>query len=195
MRQLKNWTVFLDRDGTINEEVNYLGHPDQLQLIPGAAEAIRQLNLHQIPVIVITNQAGVARGYFTEAQVSIVHTVLDKMLAVKGAKIDSYYYCPHHPTAGIGSYQIACNCRKPQPGMLNQAAIDFHLDLTNCYMVGDKVSDIMAGHLAGCKTVLVETGYGKEHWENWSEVVKPDYLALNLLDSVEWILAHHSSNA
>lgn len=188
MKQLKNWSVFLDRDGVINEEVNYLGHPKQLKLIPGAVEAIRKLNLQQIPVIVVTNQAGVARGYFTEANVQLVHNALSEMLAVEGATINRYYYCPYHPTAGIGKYLLNSDWRKPQPGMLYQAAADFNLDLSRCYIVGDKASDILAGYNAGCKTVLVETGYGKKHWANWSETIKPNFLALNILDSIEWIL-------
>jgi D-glycero-D-manno-heptose 1,7-bisphosphate phosphatase len=188
MKQLKNWSVFLDRDGVINEEVNYLRHPEQLKLIPGAAQAIRKLNLHQIPVIVVTNQAGVARGYFTEADVQLVHNALSEMLAVEGATINCYYYCPYHPTAGIGKYLLNSDWRKPQAGMLYQGAADFNLDLSRCYIVGDKASDILAGYNAGCKTVLVETGYGKKHSATWSETIKPNFLALNILDSIEWIL-------
>jgi D-glycero-D-manno-heptose 1,7-bisphosphate phosphatase len=193
MSNRKDWAVFLDRDGTINEEVNYLGDPQLLKLTPGAALAIQQLNLQQIPAIVVTNQAGIARGYFSESQMHRVHTALDSILAEQDARIDRYYFCPHHPTAGIGAYQLACSCRKPQPGMLHQAARDFHLDLSKCYLVGDKVTDIQAGNRAGCQTVLVETGYGQKDWQNWQESIIPDRIAPDLPDAIDWILASVSA--
>ena len=188
MSNSKDWAVFLDRDGTINEEVNYLGDPADLKLTPGAAQAIHLLNSHHIPVIVVTNQAGIARGYFTETQMHLVHQALDWMIAVENAKIDAYYFCPHHPTAGIGDYKITCTCRKPQPGMLYQAAQDLQLDLSKSYLVGDKLTDIQAGNLAGCQTILVETGYGKEESKTKQNETKPDQISPNLLNAIEWIL-------
>jgi D-glycero-D-manno-heptose 1,7-bisphosphate phosphatase len=189
MSNMKDWAVFLDRDGTINEEVNYLGDPALLKLTPGAAKAICLLNSHNIPVIVVTNQAGIARGYFNEAQMHLVHQALDLILAPDNAKIDAYYFCPHHPTAGIGEYKTNCSCRKPNPGMLHQAAQDLHLDLSQSYLVGDKLTDIQAGNLAGCQTVLVETGYGKAESKTKQDEIKPDRIALDLLDAIDWILA------
>jgi D-glycero-D-manno-heptose 1,7-bisphosphate phosphatase len=189
MSNRKNWAVFLDRDGTINEEVNYLGDPNLLKLTPGAAKAIYQLNSHDIPVIVVTNQAGIARGYFNEAQMHLVHQALDLMLAQDNAKIDAYYFCPHHPTAGIGEYKTNCSCRKPEPGMLHQAAQDFHLDLSKSYLVGDKLTDIQAGNQAGCQTVLVETGYGQEESKIKQDEIRPDRISPNLLDALDWILS------
>lgn len=189
MSNIKDWAVFLDRDGTINEEVNYLGDPDLLKLTPGAAKAIHLLNSHNIPVIVVTNQAGIARGYFNEAQMHLVHQALDLMLAPDNAKIDAYYFCPHHPTAGIGAYKINCSCRKPEPGMLYQAAQDLHLDLFKSYLIGDKLTDIQAGNQAGCQTVLVETGYGTEESKMKQDEIRPDRISLNLLDAIDWILA------
>jgi D-glycero-D-manno-heptose 1,7-bisphosphate phosphatase len=189
MSNIKDWAVFLDRDGTINEEVNYLGDPALLKLTPGAAKAIHLLNAHKIPVIVITNQAGIARGYFNEAQMHSVHQALDLMIAMENAKIDAYYYCPHHPTAGIGEYKTNCACRKPEPGMLYQAAQDLHLDLSRSYLVGDKLTDIQAGNLAGCQTVLVETGYGKAESKIQQDEIKIDRICSDLLSAIDWILS------
>jgi len=155
--------LFLDRDGVIIEEVDYLSHPSQVVLIPGAAQAIARANQSAIPVVVATNQAGVARGYFPEANVTLVHKHLDILLATHGAHIDRYYYCPHHPTEGIASYACTCACRKPQPGMLLLAASQLGLDLRRSYLVGDKVSDLQAGMAVGCRTILVQTGYGSAH--------------------------------
>jgi D-glycero-D-manno-heptose 1,7-bisphosphate phosphatase len=152
--------VFLDRDGTLIEEVNYLAHPDQVRLLPGAAEAVARLNGLGIPVVVVTNQAGVARGYFPASRVAEVHARLDALLRADGARIDGYYVCPHHPTAGVGAYRIDCACRKPSPGLLRRAAAELGLDLGRSCMIGDKGSDLEAGARAGCRPVLVRTGYG-----------------------------------
>lgn len=154
--------VFLDRDGTLIEEVNYLARPDQVKLIPGAAEAVRRLNEMGVLVVVVTNQAGVARGYFPESRVAEVHAHLSALLARHGARIDAYYHCPHHPTAGIGRYRVDCDCRKPKPGLLLTAAHDLGIDLSRSWMIGDKPCDAEAGRAAGCRTVLVRTGHGHE---------------------------------
>ncbi|PQO31532.1 D-glycero-beta-D-manno-heptose 1,7-bisphosphate 7-phosphatase [Blastopirellula marina] len=164
----KIWTgpgrpaVFLDRDGTINEEVKYLSSPHQLRLIPGAAEAIARLNQAGIPVIVVTNQSGIARGYYTEDDVEQVHSYLDKLLADHGASIDAYYYCPHHPGAIVKQYLVDCECRKPRTGMLSAAAAQENVSLAQAYLVGDKRSDLRAAISAGARGILVRTGYGKE---------------------------------
>lgn len=152
--------VFLDRDGTLIEEVHYLADPDQVRLIPGAAEAVRALNGAGALVIVVTNQAGVARGYFPESRVAEVHERLSRLLAERGAKVDAYYHCPHHPTEGAGAYRGECACRKPKPGMLLTAARDFDIDLARSWMIGDKACDAGAGAAAGCRTLLVRTGHG-----------------------------------
>lgn len=152
--------VFLDRDGTLIEEVNYLSRVDQVRLIPGAAAAVRRLNDAGARVVVVTNQAGVARGYFPEDRVAEVHARLSAVLAEQGARVDAYYHCPHHATEGVGAYKLDCDCRKPRPGMLLTAARDLGLDLSRSWMVGDKVCDLKAGAAAGCRTVLVRTGYG-----------------------------------
>jgi D-glycero-D-manno-heptose 1,7-bisphosphate phosphatase len=183
-----NWAVFLDRDGVINEEVEYLRDPGQLALIPTAAQAIRKLNQCKIPVIVVTNQAGVARGYLSETDVGIIHRALEAMLEKEGARIDHFYFCPHHPTEGFPPYRVECDCRKPKPGLLTRAALDFNLDLTRSFLVGDKVSDLEAGRQAGCQLVLVQTGYGTQVWAQWAEPFQPHHVAHNLLGAAEWIL-------
>jgi D,D-heptose 1,7-bisphosphate phosphatase len=178
--------VFLDRDGTINEEVGYLRNLEQLKLFPRSAEAIRRLNQRGIKVIVVTNQSGVARGYFGEDFVREVHGLLQEKLRTEEAYIDAFYYCPHHPTEGVGPYRQACACRKPEAGMLLQASRDLHINLSRSYMVGDMRKDVQAGRNAGTKGILVMTGYGTG--EKADEDPHPDYVAPDLPAAVEWIL-------
>jgi len=154
--------VFLDRDGVVIEEVHYLADPSQVRLLPGAAQAIARLNRLGIPVIVATNQAGVAHGLFPESRVAAVHRRLDELLAERHAHVDRYDYCPHHSAAKVPEYRVACACRKPLPGMLLRAAEECGLDLRRSYLVGDKLSDLEAGRRAGCRVLLVRTGYGAE---------------------------------
>lgn len=150
--------VFLDRDGTINVEKSYLYRAEEFEFIPGAPEAIRLLKEAGFLVVVVTNQSGIARGYYDEAAVHRLHRFVDGELARVGAAIDAYYLCPHHPQHGSGE----CSCRKPLPGMLLQAAADHRIDLAGSYLVGDKSSDLEAGLAAGCRAILVGTGYGAE---------------------------------
>jgi D-glycero-D-manno-heptose 1,7-bisphosphate phosphatase len=178
--------VFLDRDGTINEEVGYLSRLEQLQLFPSSSAAIRILNQRGIPVIVVTNQSGVARGYFKEDFVHEVHSFLQEQLGMEDAHIDAFYYCPHHPTEGLSPYLQVCSCRKPEVGMLQQAARDLHLDLSRSYMVGDMMKDVLAGKKAGTKGILVMTGYGPG--EKPDKGLLPDYTAPDLLAAVDWIM-------
>jgi D-glycero-D-manno-heptose 1,7-bisphosphate phosphatase len=181
--------VFLDRDGVINEEVQYLCHPDQLQLIPGAATAIRCLNLAHIPVVVVTNQAGVARGYFTEEAVGQIHAALAELIGREGARIDRFYYCPHHPTEGMAPYRVHCQCRKPRPGLLHGAAKELDIDLGQSVMIGDKISDLEAGWRVGCATVLVLTGYGHETYEQLvAQPFQPGHVCADLAHAVDWFL-------
>lgn len=162
-------TVFLDRDGTINEEVNYLYRPEDLRLLPMAAEAIRLWNDHGFRVVVVTNQAGVARGYYQKSDVERLHQYMNQVLGEKGAHIDAFYYCPHHPEHGIGPYKITCRCRKPGTGMLEAADRDFPVDKARSYMVGDKWLDTQAGARFGLRTALVGTGYGRELYEEFQK--------------------------
>jgi histidinol-phosphate phosphatase family domain/HAD-superfamily hydrolase, subfamily IIIA len=189
----KNIAVFLDRDGTINEEVGYLDSLDKLKIIPSAYEAIRLINESGMKAVVISNQAGVARGLFTEDFVQITNEHLQTALRQKGAYIDNFYYCPHHPTEGIGIYLQQCNCRKPAPGMLLQAAQELKIDLTRSYFVGDTFRDMEAAKKAGVKRVLVKTGYGQDFLQDDGQDKataenKPDFIAADILEAVKWIL-------
>ncbi len=154
--------VFLDRDGTINEEVHYLYKPEDLRLLPGVPEAIRMLKEEGFALIVITNQAGVARGYYTCRDVETLHGYLNEQLKKEGGFIDAFYYCPHHPVHGIGEYKVVCHCRKPDTGMFEMAEREFKVDKAHSYMIGDKELDIQAGHNYGVESILVGTGYGAE---------------------------------
>ncbi len=170
--------VFLDRDGTLNKEIGYLSKVEDLLLLPGVPEAIRALNEHALPAIVVTNQSGIGRGYYREADMQRVHGEIEARLAREGCHLDGFYHCPHHPDAG-------CDCRKPKPGMLIRAAHEHGLDLAASFVVGDKISDLQAGQRAGCRTVLVLTGYGAEH----SKTDFPfDFIAADLLQAVQWIV-------
>ena len=151
--------VFLDRDGTINVEKQYLINPEEMELIAGSAEAIRGFNEQGFFVIVITNQAGVARGYFSEGDIIELHKHFDKELEKLNAKVDAYYFCPHHPNYGD---KLNCECRKPEPGLILRAAEDFNVDLSNSYLVGDKAIDVNAALAAGVTPVMVATGYGMD---------------------------------
>jgi D-glycero-D-manno-heptose 1,7-bisphosphate phosphatase len=147
----------LDRDGVIVEDVDFVTEPDQLIVIPGAAEAIKIL-ASRYCVIVVTNQSGIGRGYMTENDLLSVHTEFLIQLWREGAKLDGLYYCPHHPTMALGSYKIACDCRKPNPGMLRQAATRWGLDLESSFLVGDRDSDIEAAVAAGVRPILISEG-------------------------------------
>lgn len=153
--------VFLDRDGTINVEKSYLHKIEDFEFIPGAPEAIKRLKDAGFLVIVVSNQSGVARGYFEEDAVHRLHEHLQNELKSYGTVIDAFYFCPHHPVQGLGTYKVACECRKGAPGMLLKAAVEHGIDLEKSFMVGDKLADIEAGQRAGCLPVLVLTGYGE----------------------------------
>ncbi|MGH3182291.1 MAG: D-glycero-alpha-D-manno-heptose-1,7-bisphosphate 7-phosphatase, partial [Streptosporangiaceae bacterium] len=152
--------IFFDRDGTLNEEVGYAGRPEEFHIYPYAAEAVRRANQAGWAAVVVTNQAGVARGLFPEAAVKELHRMLAEHLAAQGAKLDGIYYCPHHPEGTVAGYAEACTCRKPQPGMLLRAAHELGLNLSSSWVVGDRRYDVAMAHAAGAKAVLVRTGYG-----------------------------------
>ncbi len=153
--------VFLDRDGTINEEVGYLRHPESLKLIRGAAGALKALKAAGYALVVITNQSGVARGYFDLSDVSRVNKHLLRLLKKEGATVDAIYVCPHHPEGNRPPYNVLCSCRKPAPGLAQQAARDLDLDLTRAYVIGDKLVDLHLAHNLGARGILVLTGYGQ----------------------------------
>lgn len=189
----KNTAVFLDRDGVINEEVGYLDSLDKLKVIPSAYEAIKSINESGMKTVVITNQAGVAKGLFTEEFVRKTNDCLQTMLSQRGAYIDNFYYCPHHPTEGEEPYRQICDCRKPAPGMLLRAAQDLNIDLKKSYFVGDRFRDMEAAKKAAVKGVLVKTGYGSELLQDGGPDMatpesKPDFIAADILEAVRWIL-------
>ena len=182
--------VFIDRDGTATEEVGYLNNIERLKLIKGTSNAIGLLNKKGLKVIVVTNQAGVARGYFPEELIHKANERLKKLLSRSGAYLDGIYYCPHHPDGKNEKYRKTCNCRKPNPGMIETAADELNIDISRSYVVGDKLSDVLLAHNVGAKGILVLTGYGKGEIEYLSGEYKqkPDCVADDLYDAVKWIL-------
>lgn len=180
-----DFAVFVDRDGTINVDVDFLSTPSQLQLIPRSAEAIRDLNRLGIPVIVITNQSGIARGLFSESDLKRVHAAMDIELKRYGASVLDYFYCPHHPIDGVGKYRIECDCRKPRAGMLLEAQRKYGLDLSRSFVVGDKCIDVQTGRTVGATSIQVSTGYGAAEKELCA--AERDFFALDLFDAVQFI--------
>lgn len=182
--------VFLDRDGTINEEMGYLDSLEKLKLLAPSFAAIRRINESGMKAVVITNQSGVAKGYFGENLVRQVHDAIQEMLHEKGARVDRFYYCPHHPTDGKGDYVKSCECRKPEAGMLIRASREMDIDLSRSYLVGDTAKDIETAKKVGAKGILVKTGYGQQSIASGLETagVTPDYIAEDILDAVTWIM-------
>lgn len=181
--------VFLDRDGTINEEVDYLRTPDQVRLISGAGAAVRRLNEAGILTCVISNQSGVARGFLKEEDLVPIHAALERQLLLEGARVDRIYYCPHHPTEGKPPYKTECDCRKPKPGMLRQAAEEYNVDLRGSFVVGDRIVDVQTGISVGATTILVLTGYGRaSRGECEREGVAPDRIVEAIDEAVEFIV-------
>ena len=169
---MKNRAVFLDRDGTIIEEVGYLSRLSDIRFLDGAAEGIRLFNKAQFKVIVVTNQSGVARGFFSEDFVHKVHQKISDYLNQKGAYIDAWYYCPHHIEGKLAKYSFDCPCRKPSTGMIEKACKEFNIDLKGSFVVGDSEKDIKLALNVGAKPVLVTTGYGKETYEKLDQDIK-----------------------
>lgn len=183
--------IFLDRDGTVNVETHYLHRPEDVRLLPGAAEGIRRFNDNGFQVVVISNQAGIGRGYYTEKEFRAVNQRLNQLLGEQGAHIDSFYFCPHHPEAGIGEYRRVCRCRKPDVGMFEEAEREFAVDKAHSYMIGDKRIDTQAGHNFGIRSVLVSTGYGKEEASQAQTEGKDkkdyEFYAATLEEAADWI--------
>jgi D-glycero-D-manno-heptose 1,7-bisphosphate phosphatase len=183
--------VFLDRDGTIIEEVGYLSDPAELVLIPGAAPAIRRINQAGLAAVVITNQSGLARGFFDEERLVLIHERLKMALEKEGAFLDGIYFCPHHPEGQVGRYRKVCACRKPKTGMIMQAAEDLSLVVSDSYMIGDHITDMKLAVNAGMRSVHVLTGHGKEVREEADETIRSraSHTSRDLSDAVDWILA------
>jgi D-glycero-D-manno-heptose 1,7-bisphosphate phosphatase len=181
--------IFIDRDGTLNEDIGYVSTPDQLNLYPWAGEALRLINGSGFKAVVITNQSGIARGLYDERTLDAIHSRMIEELAREGARVDAIYYCPHHPEMGDARYRIDCDCRKPQTGLLDAASREHNIDLAGSFVVGDKASDINLATNAGARSALVLTGYGREtfdHAERWP--CTPAIVAENLLEAVRQIL-------
>ncbi len=187
----KQGAVFIDRDGTICEELGYINHPSRLLIYPWSYDAVQQINQSGLKAIVVTNQSGVGRGYFEEDLVATINEKMCTEMAARGARLDAVYYCPHHPEAIMEAYRQDCLCRKPKPGMALRAAEAFNLDLSACYVIGDRYGDIQLAHNIGARSVFLLCGYGRGEYEYRRHTWKtpPDHVAENLLDGVQWILS------
>jgi D-glycero-D-manno-heptose 1,7-bisphosphate phosphatase len=187
--------VFLDRDGTINEEMGYLNHIDRFMLIPGAVAAIRSINESGLKAVVVTNQSGVARGYFPKELIDQVHQKMRGLLEEEGAFLEGIYTCTHAPPSK--GEAGGCGCRKPKIGLMKQAAQELNLDLENSYVIGDRFKDVEMARNAGAKAVLVLTGYGRGELGFLGPIrkVEPDFVAEDLSEAVQWILSDMSEKA
>jgi D-glycero-D-manno-heptose 1,7-bisphosphate phosphatase len=187
----------MDRDGTISEEVGYVNHPARFRVFPYTADAIKLLNENGWLAIVVTNQAGVARGYFAEDVIVQVHDRLRGELEKAAAKLDAIYYCAHHPSVGEPPYRLDCDCRKPKTGLIDRAAADFEIDLGRSWMVGDRYGDLELARNAGLHGALVLSGYGRGEWEyqraSWK--LEPEVVAENLLEAVKLIIERGAGTA
>jgi D-glycero-D-manno-heptose 1,7-bisphosphate phosphatase len=185
----------MDRDGTLAHEVGYVNHVSRFRLFPFSVEAVRLINRGGFLAVLVTNQAGVARGYFPEPVVQEVHARLAAEMAAGAARLDGVYYCPHHPTAGRPPYRRDCDCRKPRPGLLTRAAADLDIDLSRSWVVGDRLGDLQVAWAVGARGAMVKTGYGlgelEHHAPSWPR--PPDLVAENLLEAVARIL--HAAGA
>ena len=186
---MKKPAVFIDRDGTINEQMGYINHISRFVLLPGTAEAIRLLNSRYLS-IVISNQSGVARGYFPLKLLEEVHKHMRALLKKEDAFIDEIFFCPHYEKGIVPEYSIACECRKPGTGLIKSACEVFDIDMANSYVIGDRCTDIEMAHRANLKGILVTTGYGLGDIEYVlpRSPFQPVHIARDLLHAVRWIL-------
>ena len=186
---MRRRALLLDRDGTICEDVGYLGAVEDLRLLPGSAEAIVSATEAGFQCVLITNQAGIARGVLDEARLDEIHDRLRDLLAAEGARLDGIYYCPHHPEGEVVGYRTRCECRKPRAGMLLRARDEMGIDLESSYLVGDHLRDIEAGQAVGTTSILVLTGHGRDQSDGDSPAdPRPTHVAEDLHAAVGWIL-------
>ena len=189
--------IFIDRDGTISQEIGYVNHASRYRLFPWAVDAIRLINKSGFLAVLVTNQAGVARGYFPEETIGEVHTLVKAALAAGDAHLDAIYYCPHHPSVGEAPYRLDCDCRKPRPGLLRRAEREMDVDLARSFVVGDRLGDLDLAWSVGATAVMVKTGYGLgelvSHAPSWPR--QPDIVADHLLHAVELILTRAEGEA
>jgi len=191
---MKRPAVFIDRDGTINEQMGYINHMSRFHVLPGVPEAVKLLNDNDYLVIIVTNQSGVARGYFPIELVEEIHSHMKESLKKEGAEVNAIFFCPHFPRSRVKEYAIECDCRKPNTGMIRQALDEFDIDLTQSYMIGDHFTDLEFASNANIKSIMVKTGYGlgEVGYVLPKLPYKPVYVADDLLDAVKWILANPS---
>ena len=180
--------VFLDRDGTVIEEVGYLDRPERVEFFPWTIDAIRVLNRAGLAVVLVSNQSGIARGFFDEAVVDAVHRRMEEMLAAGGARIDAYYYCPHHPDGRVKALARVCDCRKPARGLVDRAAAELGVDPAQSFVVGDRWLDIGLARHVGARGVLVRTGYGESVERQPPDGLRADAVVDNLMAASSWIL-------
>ena len=194
---MKRPALFMDRDGTVSEEVGYVNHPSRFRVFPYSAEAIKLLNDNGWLAILVTNQAGVARGYFAEDVIVQIHEQLRRDVESASAKLDAIYYCAHHPSVGEPPYRLDCDCRKPKTGLIKRAAADFEIDLARSWMVGDRYSDIELARNAGLHSAFVLSGYGRGEWEYQRALWKlePDLVAENLLEVARTVIERDRARA
>ena len=183
--------IFIDRDGTLSHEVGYVNHVSRFRLYPWAVDAVRLANEAGFLTVVVTNQAGVARGYFPESVIHEVHALLRAAMEGGGATLAGIYVCAHHPSVGEAPYRLDCDCRKPKPGLLRRAQAELGIDLMRSYVVGDRFGDVQLAWNVGARGVLVKSGYGRgellHHADSWPR--QPDIVAEHLLEAVERIAA------
>jgi D-glycero-D-manno-heptose 1,7-bisphosphate phosphatase len=184
--------VFLDRDGTLSEERGFIDRLDLVEIFPWTSDAIRLLNRAGFAVVVVTNQSAIGRGIIDLPFLQSVHDLFDRHLAKSGARVDRYYFCPHHPDAPLPEYRQTCRCRKPGPGMIEQATTDLGLDLSRSFMVGDRRIDVASGHAAGVRSLLVRSGHSAYGGEAPPGLAEPDAILNNLMEAVGWILRSSS---
>jgi len=186
---MKRPAVFLDRDGTINEQVGYLNHKSRFRLLDGVPEAVRMLNREGYRVVVVSNQSGVARGYFPLSLVHEVNDYMKALLEAQGAFLDDILFCPHHPEGSVPAYAVSCKCRKPGTGLIEKALGRFEIDLARSYVIGDQCTDVEMARRAACRGIMVQTGYGmgESKYLLPNAPSKPVYIASDLLQAVRWI--------
>jgi len=184
--------VFLDRDGTLSEERGYIDRLELIEIFPWTSDAIRLLNRAGFAVVVVTNQSAVGRGIIDLPLLQAVHDAFDRHLARSGAWVDRYYYCPHHPDARLPEYRTVCRCRKPEPGMIEQATTELGLDPSRSFMVGDRLIDVACGHAAGVRSLLVRSGHSAHSRAAAPGPSEPDAILNNLMEAVGWILRSSS---
>jgi D,D-heptose 1,7-bisphosphate phosphatase len=184
---LKQKAVFLDRDGTINADPGYLGDPEKFHFLPGVIGGLKRLHEAGYLIFVVSNQSGIARGFFKDEDLRKIHDKMTAALAAEGISLDGIYYCPHHPAE-------QCSCRKPSPKMVLDASCSFDIDLKGSFFIGDRASDIETGKNAGCGAILVLTGAGAETLRELPESLSPDHIAGDLAEAVSWILGGQGEN-